>query len=187
MKEKFAPSLLNFFQNTVSNFLQIQDPRILEIGSGNYSVFEMTDLNKKLIEALDIRTGLDSLNTSELKYLKGNITETNLLKNNYYDLVFDSHCLHCLQNIEEQEIALVNIYNSLKTDGIFASEIMVQPSGNKVHFPERIIRESIDIENLITNSGFKIIYFIIAPQMSFYFEYSEGEIICDMLRVIAKK
>lgn len=187
MKEKFAPSLLIFFQKTVFNFFQIQNPRILDIGSGNYSIFEDINLNKKLVEALDIRTSSDSKNSSEINYLKGDITKTNSLKNNFYDLVFDSHCLHCLQSIKEQELALQNIYNSLKTDGIFASEMMVQPSGNKVQFPKRIVRDSIDIETLILNSGFKIIYFTIVPQMSFYFEHSEGEIVCDMLRVIAKK
>ena len=187
MKEKFAPSLLSFFQKTVSNFLQIQNPRVLELGSGAHSIFEDTNLNKKLVEALDIRISMDGVNSSGIKYFKGDITETNLLNNNYYDLVFDSHCLHCLQSIKEQEIALQNIYNSLKTEGLFAAEIMVQPSGNKVHFPKRLVRESIDIETLILNSGFKIMYFVIVPQMSFYFEYSEGEIVCDMLRIVAKK
>lgn len=187
MKEKFAPSLLSFFQKTVSNFLQIQNPRVLELGSGDHSIFEDTNLNKKYIEALDLRINLNSANTSGINYLKGDITETNFLNSNYYDLVFDSHCLHCLQSIKEQELALQNIYNLLKTDGIFAAEIMVQPSGNKVHFPKRLVRESIEIETLILNLGFKIRYFVIVPQMSFYFEHSEGEITCDMLRVVAKK
>ena len=187
MKENFTSSLLNFFQTAVLPLLSGHDFKILDLGSADYSLFEKTDLNKKLIEAIDLKIDTNQLRSSEIKYFIRNITESNSFKNNYYDLIFDSHCLHCLKSNEEQEIALKNIYSSLEMGGIFASEIMVQPSVNKVYFPSRVVREAIDLEKMIVNTGFKIIYFVIVPQMNFYFEANEGEIVCDMLRVIAKK
>lgn len=187
MADNFAPSLLKFFQNTVSNYLKIQSPRILEVGSGKYSIFEATDLNKQFIETIDLKNIENPKQTSGIKYLKGNISDRGILKTNFYDLIFDSHCLHCLHTIEEQELALKNIYNGLVADGIFASEIMVQPSHKKVIFPKRIVGESIEIENLILKTGFKIIYFVIVPKMSFYLEEGNGELVCDILRIIAKK
>lgn len=187
MKYNFAPSLLSFFQKTVSTYLPSIDLHVLDIGAGNFSLFENLATENKVVDALDLRIVENFQSENGITYIQGNIVDLSCIKNNFYDLVFDSHCLHCLRNAEEQESALVNIYNSLKPNGIFASEIMVQPSGNKVLFPMRLVRESIEIENLLTHSGFKIIYFVIVPQMSFYFEHDQGEVVCDMLRVVARK
>jgi 2-polyprenyl-3-methyl-5-hydroxy-6-metoxy-1,4-benzoquinol methylase len=187
VKHNFAPSLISFFQKTVSTYLPLADLKILDIGAGNFSLFENLPPENNLVDALDIRIVENYRSENGISYFQGNIVDSSCLKNMFYDLVFDSHCLHCLKNRDDQEIALENIYNSLKLNGIFATEIMVQPSGNKVLFPMRQVGESIEIENLLTSSGFKIIYFVIVPRMSFYFEYDQGEIVCDMLRIVARK
>jgi ubiquinone/menaquinone biosynthesis C-methylase UbiE len=187
VKEEFAPSLLNFFKELVSPRLLNREINVLDIGAGTYSIFEKTNLDKRLIETIDLKQDLVQINESPIKYLQGNITKLNCLKNNYYDLVFDSHCLHCLKTTDDQELALDNIYKSLRNDGLFATEMMVQPSKNNVYFPERLVNEALEIERLILNTGFKIIYFVIVPQLNFYYETGDREITCDMLRVLAKK
>ena len=46
-----------------------------------------------------------------------------------------------------------------QNEQIFASEIMVQPSKNNVYFPERLVSEALEVERMILQIGFKIIYF----------------------------
>ena len=187
MNDQFASSLLHFFKTIISPMILTQDPSILEIGSGEYSIFEETELEKKSIFALDLRIRTSRKAPSGISYIAGNIVESSELSENFYDLVFDSHCLHCLKSIEEQSDAIKNIYRVLKSDGIFASEIMVQPTKKKVFFPHRLVCEAREIEQMILNAGFKINYFVIVPQMNFYFDLDQGEIVCDMLRIIARK
>jgi SAM-dependent methyltransferase len=182
-----APSLLEFFNNSVLPRLIASDTKVLDIGSGRYSLFETTKLDKKLIEAMDIAHSFEKRSNDGIKYFTGDITQKNSSKNNYYDLVFDSHCLHCLKSKNEQVKAVYNIYDSLVDGGIFASEIMVQPSSKTVFFPDRLIRNSFDLETMLRDCGFNISYFVIMPDMKFYFEHDHNEIECDMLRIIAKK
>jgi hypothetical protein len=187
MQFPVAPSLLDFFNTNVLSCLLAKDVKVLEIGSGSSSLFEETKLNKNLIEAMDIIHASEVTSSSGIRYFKGDITKKNILKYNYYDLVFDSHCLHCLKSEKEQFQALQNILDSLLDGGVFASEIMVQPRHNMVFFPERLIRSAFDIEAMLRDCGFSIIYFVIMPDMKFYFEHNQNETECDMLRVIAKK
>jgi hypothetical protein len=160
---------------------------ILDVGASDYSLFEETSLDHKLIDALDIKINSDHVGLTGISYFKGNITDQKILKNNFYDLVFDSHCLHCLKTNEEQMLALENIYSSLHKGGFFASEIMVQPYKNKVVFPQRNVREVRELETMILNTGFKIVYFIIVQEMCFSTDVNEREILCDLLRVVAIK
>ena len=186
MDVQFAPSLFTFYKNHVEPRLSSFEIQVLDLGAGQYSLFENTKLNKNLIEAIDI-THKKEISISEITYTKADILQPKIFKNKYYDLIFDSHCLHCLGSTIEQNIAIANIYNSLKPDGLFASEIMVQPNKNNVFFPHRQVSEARELEQELVLNGFKIIYFVIAPQMHFYYHEGNNEITCDMLGVIAKK
>jgi SAM-dependent methyltransferase len=180
-------SLLIFFNFFVIKYLPSTHLKILDMGSRKDSIFEEVNNVMYSVDGLDIANSIDSFHSKNINYMYGDISISSYLKVNYYDLVFDSHCFHCLMNLSDQKNALKNIFNSLKSGGIFSAEIMVQPSGPKVTFPNRQILETIEIENLILFAGFSIVYFTIATSNLFYTEVSGEEIECDMLRIIAKK
>jgi len=181
----YSQSLLSFLNDIVTQRLIFKTQRILDIGSGGYSIFEMSEISNKTIEAIDLKSY--ETKDSKIQYAVEDITQKNAMRVKQYGLVFDSHCLHCLNSLHDQKLALKNIFSYMSVEGIFASEIMVQPSKAKVSFPQRTILEARDVENLLIESGFKIKYFIIVPQMSFYYEENGTEITCDMLRIIATK
>lgn len=187
MQKYFSPSLLSFFKNNIFHRLPKNNFNILDIGCGNYSIFEEVELEEMHVDAFDLVCNPSTFKTGKVSYSSGNILQSNARKYNYYDLVFDSHCFHCLKSNEEQEIAFGNIYQLLKMNGIFTAEIMVQPFSKKVLFPGRLVREVVDIEQLILNAGFKINYFVVLPNMHFYFETNKIEVDCDMLRIIITK
>jgi SAM-dependent methyltransferase len=160
---------------------------ILDLGSSKCSIFEEINNLMYSVDGIDISNSVESFHFKNINYMYGDIRVSSYFKVNFYDLVFDSHCFHCLMTRYDQEIALKNIFNSLKSGGVFSAEIMVQPSSKKVTFPNRQILETIEIENLILSTGFSIVYFSIVTSNLFYTEVNGDEIECDMLRLIAKK
>lgn len=173
--KKFIIEKINEFQSLES--------KILEIGCGDYSIFEETKFQN--VWALDISVDkIIDTPYSQVRYLAGDILnfESNIL----YDCIVDSHLLHCLNDKNEHLIALKNIYQHLNDDGLFISETMVQPASDKVFFPKRLILETIEIEKELIEVGFKLKYFLISSDL--FFEEGSGlNKKCDLLRIVAQK
>ena len=186
-KAIYSDSLLKFFNESVDSRLR-SSSTILDLGAGAYSFFEDTHNLKAEVTALDFsHQAIAQAAKSSITYLHGSVTDSQFFPELAYDLVFDSHCLHCVIDIKERALAFKNIFLSLKEDGIFASEFMVQPIGRYVEIPYKIIKTARELEEEILSYGFKINYFMIVRDNVFESIVDGEEVKCDVLRVIARK
>lgn len=187
-KHSYSQSLLLFFEEIVRPRLGGNQLNILDIGAGNYSLFEdVQKLNAK-ITAIDFsQNAIDFAPQSSISYLQGDITDATFFSTANYDLLFDSHCLNCLTTEEQRDLAFKNIYLALVTGGIFASEMMIQPIGAHVSMPFKMIKSALELEQEIISHGFKIVYFMISRDSSFAMMVDGVETKCDVLKIVAQK
>lgn len=181
----YSISLLDFFKTEIKKRLPVR-PFILDIGSGSKSLFEEElGLDKKFITAVDFSPVaiLKAKGNSEINYLEKDITQPESLGHDRFDLIFDSHCLHCITEQEQRKIAFKNVFDSLKNEGIAALEMMVAPSGKLVTLPGKYVIDAFELEQEILAYGFKIIYFKIVRDLVFESDNSK----CDLVRVIIRK
>lgn len=161
---------------------------ILEIGCGTYSLFEEVKNIKGDITAIDFsKEAIAQAPQSKIRYCNSNVVDSTFFSSSTYDLVFDSHCMNCITDEVERKIAFQNIHRSLKPNGLFASELMVQPVGKRVEMPFKMIRTTDVLEREIQSYGFKIIYFMISKDNIFGTKVNDEEVTCDLLRMIAQK
>ena len=181
----YSISLLDFFKTEIKKRLPLR-PHILDIGSGSKSLFEEElGLDKKNITAVDFSPVaiLKAKGNSEINYLEKDVTQPESLEHECYDLIFDSHCLHCITDQDKRKIAFKNIFNSLKGEGFAALEMMVAPSGKPVTLPGKYVVDAFELEQEILAYGFKIIFFKIVRDLVFESDNSK----CDLVRVIIRK
>lgn len=180
----YEASLLEFFNSVVSK--RIESPcKILDLGPGTKSIFEDTTINHSLVTALDYSPKAleNAKKNSSIDYRLGDITQDVFLERDLYDLVFDSHCLHCVTDANSRSLAFKNILAVMKSEALFAAEMMVQPVKGKIEMPHKYIPEAFNLEKELQNAGFRIEYFMIGKGLSF--KNAHGE--CDVLRVMARK
>ncbi len=184
----YSQSLFTFFNQIVFSKLPQRELKILDIGSGSYSLFEdCTGLNAH-VDAIDFsKTAISNTPISKINYKLLDITDAHHFNFPFYDLIFDSHCLNCITSEDDRENAFKNIYSALVVGGIFASEIMIQPIGEHVSMPFKSIKSAQEIEQTFVSHGFKIIYFMISSESGFSNSIGGIEVKCDLLRIIAKK
>lgn len=187
-KHSYSKSLLIFFEDIVRSRLATNQLSILDIGAGNYSLFEdVLRLNAK-ITAIDFsKNAIACSPQSSISYLEGDITDATFFSAANYDLIFDSHCLNCITTEEQRDLAFNNIYLALGNGGIFASEMMIQPIGAQVSMPFKIIKSAHELEQEIISHGFKIVYFMISRDSSFATIIDGVETKCDVLKIVALK
>lgn len=183
----YSKSLYTFFEAQVCSRLP-ENAKILDIGSGSYSFLEDVIDLKADVTAMDFSNeAIKKSPQSKITYVNSSVVEEKYFQDSTYDLVFDSHCMNCITLESEREIVFTNIYRSLKPDGLFASELMVNPIDKKVFMPFKIIKSSLELEQEIISHGFKIIYFMISKDDIFSTVVDGVEVNCDVLRVIARK
>jgi 2-polyprenyl-3-methyl-5-hydroxy-6-metoxy-1,4-benzoquinol methylase len=182
-----ARSLVDFYSKIIAPRISVKNPKILDLGCGNYSLFEDFELGKQSVTAIDFSEYAISTAPfeSHVNYKHIDIASTDINFTQQYDLVFDSHCLHCLMSDDERSQALLNIKNALGESGLFCAEMMVQRPHKKISFKN--IKEAMDIESELIDSGFRILYFMINSDLAFVHHAGELELECDLLRVIACK
>ena len=191
-KYDYSKSLLDFFEGIVRLKLNSdQQTKILDIGSGHFSLFEdIKNLNAD-VTAIDFSiTAIAQSPKSTINYLVADICDAKFFSNNNaqnFNLLFDSHCLNCLLDEDLRGAAFSNIYQALAVDGLFVSELMVQPIGSKVAMPFKMIKTSIELEEEFISHGFKIIYFMLSKSGGFTNVTDGIEVNCDLLRVMATK
>ena len=184
-ERSYEKSLIDFFLSSVRPRMQGSSPRVLDLGSGSKSIFEDTDLFKKNIVACDFSPVaiLKAQGHSEIDYKELDITLPLAWEKNSFDLIFDSHCLHCIIDPSKRRQALINIYDALAFDGLFCAEMMIRPARTSVPPVNKYVVDSRVLEEEILSYGFKIIYFVIVRDLVFSSENGE----CDLVRVICRK
>jgi SAM-dependent methyltransferase len=187
----YSKSLLDFFEKDVRPKLAENaetNINILDIGSGDYSIFEDVKDFRASVTAVDFsKHAILRSPKSKIKYLEGDITDTKFFPDLSFELIFDSHCFNCITTQDERDKAFKNIFAGLKTGGLFASEMMVQPVGTKAAIPFKIIKTALELEEEILSHGFGINYFMISKDCGFMSEIDGVEIKCDLLKIIARK
>ena len=82
--------------------------------------------------AIEMGQGLSSQQGLNVNFVKGDVLELEKL-NQKYDLIYDSHCLHCIVFEEDRMKVLTGAKKSLAEGGIFILDTMVMP--NEPHNP----------------------------------------------------
>jgi len=123
-----------------------------------------------------------------------------------WDLVLDSHLLHCLIGEEDIKNYLLSVHKLLNFGGVFSIELMVQTKKAlfdegyhyndrdyclyKDHIPIRTIFDARKIEELILMEGFKIVYLRVDENIKFIPTTSRSESFTndpDRMRIICIK
>lgn len=175
-------SYFNFIDEKLNNNFKLN---ILEIGSGDYSLFEKSEYEN--ITAID--KSVDKIlaaPTSQINYLAMDLCSLNFEK--LFDTIVDSHALHCILDSEERVIAYKNVYDNLVADGLFIAEMMIKKNSSDSYFtfPERLVLSSFEIEAELIRSNFKIKYFSVIPNLYFLDDVTKKNT-CDLLRFVAQK
>ncbi len=187
--QQYSPSLIEFFIQNVQAKLPSRYIKVLDLGCGNFSIFEDVvnlDAHVTAIDFSEVAIAQTPRN-SIINYSKISLTDEAFFKNNVFDLVFDSHCFHCLGSENERALGLKNIFNSLAVDGFFAAELMIQPTNCLINIPNKIIKTAQEVEQELIAVGFNILYFAISNDQEFCVDSGAERLKCDMLKIIATK
>lgn len=186
-----SESFVSFFNDNIRPKLPEKKLNILDLGVGNYSFFEEIQNLNADIWAFDFSPcAIAKAPQSKIHYLMCDITDSSNFFLNFYDLIFDSHCLNCLITEDSRQKAFKNIYSGLALGGWFVSEMMVQPIGGDVLMPNKWVRKAHELEAELISYGFKIRYFMISKDFTFSNVLGGGnlsEVKCDMLKIMAQK
>lgn len=181
----YSESLLKFFESSVRSRLS-EAPFILDLGCGSKSIFEDTDIPESNITAIDfslVAIAKAEVLPSEILYKEVDLSTPDILEKEHYDLIFDSHCLHCITDESQRRAAFMNIHKALKADGLFCAEMMVSPAGKSIKLANKYVVDARALEEEILGHGFKIIYFLIVRDLVFGSDNGD----CDLIRVICRK
>lgn len=184
---------------------------LLEAGCGDGSQFLFWK-NRPLstfIEAFDwsetaIEIAKERPENSEIKFSVQTATEFSYPQQ--FDLILDSHLLHCLTERDDRLKYLQNVHHHLKADGLFVGETMIQHKNftmndvvevayaeNVIYYkgePQRYLGDNFEIENFLLENGFKIEFFYIPYGLRIVpIPYREKALSSDpeVVRFIARK
>ncbi|OUR97165.1 hypothetical protein A9Q84_12625 [Halobacteriovorax marinus] len=175
-------SLLSFAKFTLDKFTNASHKDVLEIGCGAGHIFDH-------IETRLASAGLD-LSSSAIDFASANSSAEficgdflKLENHRKWDFIFDSHLIHCLIGQKCFEQYLSTAQDLLRSGGILSIELMTRAKrpafdegysfnefDNCLYRGETPIRSIFDarnIEEMILNSGLKIVYLRVDETLKF--------------------
>lgn len=214
-----SKALTNFVTEQKNRFLPNSDwngLKVLELGSGRGGVgLHLARLGAQVTlvdfspTALAQAEGLFALEGYSVQTVAGDVTHPDLVLPQKYDLIVDSHLLHCLTEDPDRSSFYGLVADHLNPHGIFVSETMVHrkklfvPDGFMFDernvlwqmfgkwTPVRRILDSLDLEAEIKNTELKIISFFYYAQYSFVphrqFMEIPGEVLPASVRMVLRK
>jgi len=190
-----SKGLFHYVQEMKNKFLTYKDwngLRVLEVGSGRGGLslhLARLGANVTLLDfsaaALDQAEKIFALEGFQVKTLLADASRPDTSLNEKFDLIVDSHLLHCICFNPERVSYYGFIQDHLREDGIFVAESMVHrkklfiPDGFMFDQenilwqmfgewkPVRRILDSVDLENEINQTGLKIKYFMYYANYAF--------------------
>lgn len=190
-----AKALYHFVLESKDRFLSNsswENLKVLELGSGRGGVsLLLAKLGAKVTlvdfspTALDQAHQIFALEGMEAKTIQADVTHPDISLPEKYDLIVDSHLLHCLTEDPDRTSYYRLIYDQLTLNGIFVCESMVHrkklfiPDGFMFDArnvlwqmfgkwtPVRRILDSMDLEQELNAAGFSISYFFYYGQFGF--------------------
>lgn len=166
--------------------------KVLELGSGRGGLsllLARLGADVTLVDfsptAMEQARGIFELEGLALKTITGDITHPDINIPRHYDLIVDSHLLHCLTEDPERASYYRLISDHLLPHGICVAETMVHRK--KLYIPDgfmfdernvlwqmfgkwtpvRRILDSLDLEHELNEAQFHIVYFIYYAQFGF--------------------
>lgn len=211
--------LYNYVLDSKNRFLPNADwqgLKVLEVGSGRGGVglllarlgaeVTLLDFSPTALRQAEQIFALENL---PVKAIEGDVTHPDVDLPESYDVIVDSHLLHCLTEDPDRASFYRLVYDHLKPEGIFISETMVHrkklfiPDGfmfDERHVlwqmfgkwtPVRRILDSLDLEQELKSADFEIVYFYYYGQYSFVPHQSFMEIPSEILpaavRMVVKR
>lgn len=190
--------------------------KVLELGSGRGGVglhLARLGADVTLVDfsptALSQAEKLFSLEGLPVKTVAGDVTHPDVTFASKFDLIIDSHLLHCLTEDPDRSSFYGLVSDHLSARGIFVSETMVHRK--KLYVPEgfmfdernvlwqmfgkwtpvRRILDSLDLEAEINNTDLRIVSFFYYAQYSFVphrrFMEIPGEVLPASVRMVLKR
>ncbi len=184
-----SKSLIDFLQKDQYDIFKEDDLSILEVGCGKGSLFEEIeglrgswnvlgiDISKIAIEAAKKRLA----GHNNLFFQVSKIED--LEENNIFDVIIDSHVLHCLTDAKDRASYLGSMYKRLRPGGVIYIETMVAHKNLIFEFdqwmdfetcilyqnesPIRSIKEAFELEEEFISHGAKIFYLEVFESLQF--------------------
>lgn len=215
----YSKGLFNFVVESKNRFLPDVDwstLSILETGGGRGGVgLLLARLGAKVTlvdfspSALEQAEKIYALEGHEVKTVKGDVTHPDLDLSQKFDLIVDSHLLHCVTEDPHRSSYYRFVADHLTERGIFVAETMVHRK--KLYIPDgfmfderyilwqmfgewtpvRKIIDSLDLEKELQEAGFNIIYFYYYGQYGFVphrsFMDIPAEILPAAVRMVVKR
>lgn len=101
----------------------------------------------------------------------------------YFDLILDAHCFHCIVDEGKREIAFKTVYEALKAHGVFCGQMMIGKEV-KTFKGTRFIPTARELEEEILKTGFSLEYFVIVSDL--HYELNDKSKV-ELVRFIARK
>lgn len=173
-------------------FLNLIDTRVdhlskaLELGVGLKSSLFASNLNQKIkeISLLDFSEiaaeALREKYQTSVYQLEVGVEDLGI---EYFDLILDAHCFHCITDKEKRKFAFKSVYDALKNDGIFCGQMMIGKSDNQFS-GQRYIPRAHELEKQILENGFSLEYFMIVSDL--HYELQDKTQV-ELVRFIARK
>ncbi len=214
----FSKGLFNFVLEAKNKFLTDVDwnsLRILETGAGRGGVgLHLARLGAKITlidfssHALEQAKKIYASEGYEVNVVVGDVTHPDTMFSEKFDLIIDSHLLHCLTHDPDRSSYYKLVSDYLSERGVFIAESMVHrkklfiPDGFmfdeknvlwqmlSVWTPVRRILDSLDLEKELNEARFEIIYFYYYGQYGFIphkdFMDIPAEILPAAVRLVVK-
>lgn len=191
----YSKGLFNFVVESKNRFLPNVDwsgLKILEMGAGRGGLgllLARLGAQVTLVDfsptALDQAKKIFALEGLEVKTIQGDVTHPDLMLPHKYDIIVDSHLLHCLTEDPDRSSYYQLVRDHLSENGIFVAESMVHrkklfiPDGFMFDeknvlwqmfgkwTPIRRILDSLDLEKELNDAHFNIVYFYYYGQYGF--------------------
>ncbi|MCM2348786.1 MAG: class I SAM-dependent methyltransferase [Bacteriovoracaceae bacterium] len=215
----YSKGLFNFVVESKNRFLPNVDwsgLKILEMGAGRGGLgllLARLGAQVTLVDfsptALDQAKMIFALEGLEVKTIQGDVTHPDLMLPHKYDIIVDSHLLHCLTEDPDRSSYYQLIRDHLSENGIFVAESMVHrkklfiPDGFMFDeknvlwqmfgkwTPIRRILDSLDLEKELSDAHFNIVYFYYYGQYGFVphrsFMDIPAEILPAAVRMVVQK
>lgn len=193
--EKNARGLYRYVLEIKSQFLaekSWEEMTILETGGGHGGLaILLAKLGAKVVtvdfspSAVEMSRKLIEFTGTNVKAITGDLTHPDIELNEKFDLIVDSHLLHCITGKADRTSYYQMIRDHLKSDGLFICETMVHkknifiPDGFMFDpeftlwqllgewTPIRKILDSLDLENELKESKLDIIFFYYYAHFAF--------------------
>jgi SAM-dependent methyltransferase len=190
-----SKGLYNYVLESKDRFLKDRDwstIKVLELGAGRGGVsLQLAKLGAHVTlvdfspSAVEQGRKIFQHENQEAEFVVGDVTHPDLILPHKFDLIIDSHLLHCLTEDPDRVSYFGLVHDHLERNGIFVCESMAYrkklfvPDGfmldeRKVLWqmfgkwtPVRRILDSLDLEHELISAGFNIAYFFYYGQYSF--------------------